>query len=132
LRYEHRFHSVVAECPFATFDGVAFDRMSQFWGVWRPAFWPIINGGFLYARGRYGLDLRQASPAAAVRSTNVPVLLIHGVAGQNIPIRHSRELHALNPRATELWELPRAGHVDALRAEPDAYVRAVTDWFQSH
>ena len=132
LRQEPRFHAAVAECSFATFEEVASDRMSQESGIWRPAFWPLVHSGFLYARVRYGLDLRQASPAAAVRSSNVPILLIHGTRDTNIPLRHSRELHALNPRAIELWEVPGAGHVAALGTEPVAYVRTVTDWFRSH
>ena len=132
LRLEPRFRAVVAECPFATFDEVASDRMSQFSGVWRPAFWPLVHSGFLYARVRYGLDLRQASPAAAVRYTNVPILLIHGTSDTHIPLRHSRELHALNPRATELWEVPGAEHVGALGTQPETYIRTVTEWFRSH
>jgi len=132
LGREPRFRAVVAECPFATFEEVASDRMSQFSGVWRPAFWPVIHTGFLYARVRYGLDLRQASPAAAVRRTNVPILLIHGTSDTHIPLRHSRELHALNPRAIELWEVPGAEHVGAMAIAGDSYVQRVTDWFRSH
>ena len=132
LRVEPRFRAVVAECPFATFEEVAFDRLAQSFHLPRPLLWPLIQGGRLYARARYGLDLRQASPAVVVARTQVPILLIHGDRDTNIPPRHSLELHALNPAATTLWEVPGATHVAAVVAAPGEYVRRVSAWFESH
>jgi len=129
---EPRFRAVVAECPFATFEEVASDRMHQFSRMPRPIFWPVVRFGFLYACMRYGLDFWQASPAAAIRSTAVPVLLIHGARDTNIPPYHSEELHALNPKATQLWEIPGAEHVAGLSQEPEAYPRKVIAWFTTH
>jgi|SRR5689334_1840176 uncharacterized protein len=126
---EPRFRAVVADCPFATFEEVAYDRMVQHGPRVRGAYWPVVNLGFLYARARYGVDLWHASPADAIRATHTPVLLIHGAADSNIPPRHSRELRAINPASTELWEVPRAGHVASLGTEPAAYCRRVIAWF---
>ena len=59
-----------------------------------------------------------------------PVLLIHGIAETNIlPSQLLRELHALNPRATELWEVPGAVHISAMAAETLAFQRRVRAWF---
>jgi uncharacterized protein len=132
LRTEPRFHAVVAECPFATFEEIAFDRLTQHSGLPRFALWPLVHGGQFYARARYGLDLRHASPAAAVSHTRVPILLIHGDRDTNIPPRHSRELHALNPQETTLWEVPGASHVAAMVTAPEEYVRRVVGWFETH
>jgi dipeptidyl aminopeptidase/acylaminoacyl peptidase len=129
LRVEPRFRAVVSECPFVTFEEISYDRMRQWGGLNRTAAWPLVRPAFFYARLRHGIDLDQASPAAVVRSTTVPILLIHGTADTNIPPRHSRELHALNPRATELWEVPGATHVTALAAEPQVYEEKVVAWF---
>jgi uncharacterized protein len=131
LRVEPRFRAVVAESPFVTFEEVAYDRMRQFAGLNRVVAWPLVRPGLFYARALYGLDLHQASPATALRATKVPVLLIHGTADRNIPPRHSRALHALNP-ATELWEVPGAGHTAALSTQPDLYERKVVEWFRTH
>jgi pimeloyl-ACP methyl ester carboxylesterase len=65
-----------------------------------------------------------------VRATQVPILLIHGTADTNVPPRHSRALHALNPQATELWEVPGARHVGSLAAQPEAYERKVVGWLK--
>ena len=91
--------------------------------------WPAIHIGFLYARVRYGLNLYRASPAEAVRSSRVPVLLIHGTSDTNIPIRHSRELHALNPDGTVLWEVAGADHGGAMGMDRELYRRRVVEWF---
>jgi dipeptidyl aminopeptidase/acylaminoacyl peptidase len=132
LPKEPRFRAVVAESPFATFEEISYDRMKQVLRLPKAAFWPVLHLGILYARVRYGLDMRQASPANAVRSTAIPILLIHGTADTNIPIRHSQELHALNPTATRLWEVQGAEHVAGLLQDPELYTKTVVSWFVSH
>lgn len=132
LGAEPRLRAVVAECPYATFREVAYDRLST------PAFpphfslWPIIQTGYVYARLRYGVDLHLASPLEAVRVTRVPILLIHGTADTNIPCRNSRELHAANPAATTLWLVQGATHTNALAMDPELYIQRVTGWFAEH
>jgi dipeptidyl aminopeptidase/acylaminoacyl peptidase len=129
---EKRFRAVVAEAPFAEFREIAYDRLAQQTALPSRLFWPIVDLGMVYGRLRYRVDLDRASPAAAVRATSVPILLIHGTEDRNIPIRHSRELHALNPAATVLWEVPGGHHVDALATTGQEYVARVLDWFGSH
>jgi dipeptidyl aminopeptidase/acylaminoacyl peptidase len=92
----------------------------------------VTESGLLYARLRYGLDLRRASPAAALRGCHTPVLLIHGTADEKTPIRHSRELRAINPEEVKLWEVPGARHTTVLADEPETYARTVVDWFRTH
>jgi len=131
LPREPQFRALVADCPFATFEEIARDRLDQRGAVGSAVSWPVVHFGFLYARLRYGLNLRDASAAAALRTSRVPVLLIHGTLDTNIPPRHSRELHALNPAMTELWEVPGAGHVASLATAPLEYQRRVLAWFGS-
>ena len=132
LKVEPRFRAIVADCPFATFEEIAYERLHQVSGIPQPFFWPVVHLGFLYADLSYGVDLRQASPLGAIRLTRVPVLLIHGTADRNIPPHHSLELHAANPAATRLWLVPGAGHVASLSTDPQNYARKVVSWFQSH
>jgi len=132
LSREPRFRALVADCPFATFDEIAHDRLAQRGIAGRVLSWPLVPLGFLYARARYGIDLWSASPAEALRRTHTPVLLIHGAEDDNIAPRHSRELHAMNPETTELWEVPRAGHVASIITQPEEYERRVLAWFGGH
>jgi fermentation-respiration switch protein FrsA (DUF1100 family) len=132
LKVEPRFRAVVADCSFATFEEVASDRLQQVSGMPKPVLWPIIRLGFIYAGVRYGVNLGLASPADAVRHTQVPILLIHGTADTNIPPRHSQELHGQNAAATKVWMVPGAGHVGSFGLDPQAYARNVVAWFESH
>jgi pimeloyl-ACP methyl ester carboxylesterase len=62
--------------------------------------------------------------------THVPILLIHGDRDTNIPPRHSRELHHVNPQSTTLWIVPGATHVATCVTAADEYARRVLAWFQ--
>lgn len=129
------FRAVVAESPFATFEDIAYDRVGQLTGLgafgWRGAAALIAEPALLYARARYGLELRSVSPLAAVRRARVPVLLIHGAADDNVYPYHSRLLQAANPRYVELWEAPGSRHVRVLRDHPEEYERRACSWFQN-
>ena len=131
-RGDPRLRAIVAECAFANFESIAFERFTQVSHLPVAALWPIIHAGFLYERVRYGVDLRQASPVDALRESKVPVLLIHGARDTNIPIHHSRELYAANRATVQLWEVPGAGHVEALFIARELYIRTVVEWFRSH
>ena len=132
LDREPRFRAVVAECPFDTFEDVAYYRLQRASKLGRWAAWPLVQFGMLYTRLIYGVDLHRASPTAAIRSAHIPILLIHGTSDVNIPPSQSMALHGLNPQWTELWLVPGAYHVAAVDAQRREYIRRVTDWFQSH
>lgn len=129
------FCAVVAESPFATFGEAAYDRLGQEFsaGAWlgRSLLRPAAVAGIEYARLRYGIDFRHASPASAVASSQVPVLLIHGLGDTNLPPRHSELIQAANPRVS-LWEPKGAGHCGASSAAPAEYERQVVTWFGEH
>jgi hypothetical protein len=133
LRAGTRFCAVVAESPFSTFREIAYDRMGQPFhlGTWvgRTVLRPVVEIGFLRARWKYGLSMDEISPERAVANSNVPVFLIHGQIDSNIPVRHSRAIHALAPK-TVLWEVPGADHCGALSVAPQEFERRVTEWFE--
>jgi uncharacterized protein len=132
LEAESRFCAVVAESAFSTFREIAYDRMGQPFhlGAWvgRTVLRPMVEVAFLRARWKYGLPMGEVSPEAAVASSQVPVLLIHGQIDGNIPLRHSRAIHARAPH-TVLWEVPGADHGGAVAAAPDEFERRIVGWF---
>jgi hypothetical protein len=132
LAVEPRFCAVVAESSFSDFREIAYDRVGQFFhtGPWlgQSAFRPAIETAFAYARWKYHLDLTEVSPETAVASSQVPVLLIHGIEDRNIPLRHSRRIAARNPRVV-LWQVPNADHCGALSAGPREFERKLLQWF---
>ncbi len=77
--------------------------------------------GLLYARWHYGVDLRRANLVDAVRSSIVPVLLIHGEDNINILPWHARALAQADPVHAQLWLVPGAGHCGAVGVAPDDF-----------
>lgn len=128
------FCAVAGESPFATFREIAYDRMGQPFhlGPWvgQTLFRPVVEFAFLRARWKYGLDMQQISPEDSVSRTTVPILLIHGQMDSNIPVRHSRRIHARNLN-TQLWEVPGADHCGAINAGPQEFERRLLSWFKS-
>jgi len=135
LQVEPNFCAAAAECPFSTFREIAYDRMGQAFhtGPWlgRTLLRPLVESAFLYAKWKYGLDLRLVSPEDAVAATKVPVLLIHGRNDTNIPIHHSRRIATRNPNVV-LWEVPHAEHSSAIAAATQEFERRLISWFESH
>lgn len=130
-----RFCAVAAESPFSSFREIAYDRVGQFFhtGPWlgRTLFRPLIETAFLYTTWRYHLRMDQVSPEAAVRTTHVPIFLIHGRNDRNIPVRHSRRLHAADP-AIVLWEVADTDHCGAISTHPIEFQTRLLAWFASH
>ncbi len=127
-----RFCAVVAESPFADFREGASDRLSQPFGggrFVRALTAPLIEGGFLYARLRFGVNMSDASPAEAVARSRVPVLLIHGDADRNILPENSERILRRGNGHVVLWRVPRACHACAYGAAPEEFERRATDWF---
>jgi hypothetical protein len=126
------FCGVVAESSFATFREIAYDRMGQPFhlGPWvgRTVMRPIVEIAFLRARWKYGLRMRDISPEDSVAATKVPVLLIHGDVDSNIPVRHSRLIHARKV-AAQIWEVPGADHCGAISKAPREFEERVLAWF---
>jgi pimeloyl-ACP methyl ester carboxylesterase len=134
LSVEPRFCAVVAESSFSSFREIAYDRMGQPFhlGPWfgRTILRPVVEFAFLYVRWKYRLDMQQISPEDSVATTRVPVLLIHGQIDSNIPIRHSRRIHARNPN-TILWEVPFADHCGAISTDPQQFEQRLLAWFSA-
>ena len=130
-----QFCAVAAESPFSDFAEIAYDRMGQPFhvGPWfgRTFLWPVVETAFLRAEWKYKFNMREVSPEKIVSLSGVPVLLIHGQIDSNIPVRHSRRIHALDAKAV-LWEVPRADHCGAISVAPEEFDRRVIEWFVSH
>ena len=126
------FCAIAAESPFANFREIAYDRMGQAFhsGPWlgRTLLRPVVEVAFLRVRWKYGIDMQTVSPEQSIATSNIPVLLIHGQADSNIPVRHSRMIHTQDPHSV-LWEVPNADHCGALSVAPKEFEDKILDWF---
>jgi uncharacterized protein len=135
LTVEPRFSAIVAESAFSSFQRIARDRVAERLpfpaGLGRVVAAPVW-AGFLYARLRYGLDFRQASPEAALARPTTPVFLIHGLSDRQTPPEHSEILAASNRRCTTLWLVPGAGHTGAYGVAPREFQDRVLRFFEAY
>ncbi len=132
---ESGFCAVAAESGFSSFRDAAYLRMGQMFGTgpWlgRTLLRPTVEAGLLYAQLRYKVDLASSSPIQAAAHTHVPILLIHGLADDNLPPINSERIKAVDPSA-QLWEPAGASHCGAISTAPEEYERRVVGWFESH
>jgi uncharacterized protein len=130
------FCAVVAESAFASFRRIAYIRVGQVFhtGAWlgQYALRPAVDLAFLYGRLTRGVNLASVSPERSVVGSQVPVLLIHGMADSNIPPQQSELIRTNNPADITLWEVPRAGHCGAVNAAYEEFNSRVPAWFASH
>jgi fermentation-respiration switch protein FrsA (DUF1100 family) len=134
LAVETRFSAIVADSAFSSFERIARDRVAERLPfpskIGRMLAIPLVWAGFLYARLRYGLDFRRASPEAAIARSMTPVLLIHGLNDQQTSPEHSKTLFAASRCAT-LWLVTGAGHTGAFGVAPPEFERRVLDFYQN-
>lgn len=125
------FTAAVAESAFSCFDAIGRYRLTQATGLPDPFTLPVVEAGLYYARVGHGVDLRDACPQRALLedSRETAVLLVHGTEDTNIPVEHSRRLHALPRNKLDIWEVPGAGHVRVLTHSPEEYPRRVLAFF---
>jgi len=77
-------------------------------------------------------NLTAAEPELSVVESRIPILLIHGLADDNIPPRQSEMIRAHNPSDITLWEVPDAGHCGAVSVGAEEFDKQVLGWFSSH
>ena len=135
LAVEPRFSAIVADSSFSSFERIARDRVAEKLPLPETAGTllapPLVKAGLVYARLRYGLDFRAASPEAAIAHSTTPFLLIHGLDDRNTLPEHSKILAASNPRITELWLVPGARHTGAFGVAPKEYEKRILDFYQN-
>jgi uncharacterized protein len=128
------FCAIVSDSAYATFLEAGLDRVSRRIGLGDAGRWvgrPAAYAGLGYVRVRYGVNLLDARPVAAIARIHAPVLLIHGDADQNTPAYHAVALAAAQPSA-ELWLVPGATHTAAWRAAPHEFPRRIVAFFRRH
>ena len=128
------FCAIVSDSAYATFLEAGLDRVARPLGLGDAGRWvgrPAAYTGLGYVRLRYGVDLLDARPVAAIARIHAPVLLIHGDADRNTPAYHAVALAAAQPRA-DLWLVPGATHTAAWRAAPAEFPRRIVAFFRRH
>jgi pimeloyl-ACP methyl ester carboxylesterase len=127
------FRSLVVECPYSDLRASGEDRVREMapglptW-LGGPLSKIMIQSALIYAKLRFGVDMREVSPVRDIARIQVPIFLIHGLEDTKTPSWHSVALQKANPKAV-LWLVPGAGHAGASSTLPEEFNTRVLDWF---
>jgi dipeptidyl aminopeptidase/acylaminoacyl peptidase len=98
----------------------------------RMTWWPLIEPSFWWIRLRYGLDMKSAQDGvAAIRGSQVAVLLIHGSEDQGAALAGAERLRDANPQRTDLVVIRGANHEWFSEDRPEIMIRLLA-WFDAH
>ncbi len=119
--FRDRIRALVIESTFSGYVEIAREKFADHWFTWPFQWIPSLT-----------VDDR-FSPLPAIKTISpIPLLILHGDRDATVPVHHGRELYdaALEPK--QLWIVPGAGHIQAMRetAQRDRlveYLRAALD-----
>lgn len=90
----------------------------------------LLNSAEYLAERRFGIDWDYTRYFPGPRPG--PILLIHGIEDEDVPIATSDKLAALHPEAIfDYWRVPGAGHVEAWNVDPAEYERRMLAFLTS-
>lgn len=74
-------------------------------------------------------DLEETPPIEAMKACRLPILFIHGDGDDFVPCDMSRQNHAACSAKKGLVTVPDTGHGLAYLKDPEAYIKALADFF---
>ena len=110
---------IAVDCPFADSEELFRQWVAQRLPIPAGLIMPYFEW---LARVRFGYRVRETSPIAAVRLSEVPILFMHGKADTLIPCSHSEELlRACRDGRSELHLFDGADHAQSIVSDRARY-----------
>lgn len=102
--YRANVRAIVIDSAFSDYRRIVRDKAASFFLTW-PFQWLLpqtVDNDF--------------SPAASVHAVSpIPLLFIHGERDSVVPLEHSKRLYARAAQPKEIWVVPDAGHIQAVK-----------------
>lgn len=103
-RYREHIRAVVIDSAFSDYQRIGQEKLAAV-----PLTWPFQWFASVAVDDRY-------SPQASVAMLSpIPLLLIHGDQDTLVPLHHSQRLFELAGYPKQLWVIPGAGHIQAIK-----------------
>ena len=102
--YRANIRALVVDSAFSSFRGITREKLSAFWLTW-PLAWPL----------GLTIDDDHSAIKSVARVSPIPLLVIHGEDDGIVPPEHGQRLYDVAQAPKELWRVPAAGHIQALR-----------------
>ena len=101
-----KLQALIVDSTFSSFPEIVRDKLRVFWVTWVLQY-PLT----MFTSNRY-------SPIAAVKKLDgLPLLILHGENDEIVPAYHSPRLFEAAGEPKELWMVPGAAHIEALRRQ---------------
>jgi len=104
--YRANVRAIVIDSAFSDYRRIVKDKAASFFLTW-PFQWLLpqtVDNDF--------------SPAASVHAVSpIPLLFIHGERDSVVPLEHSKRLYARAAQPKEIWVVPDAGHIQAMKSK---------------
>ena len=84
---------------------------------------------YYYDNGRRYPSELKAQVNAAIRKTEAPILIVHGLDDDFVIPESAPLLYDAAPGPAELWQPEGVGHSDLWEVKPEAYQERAFDWF---
>jgi len=111
--------ALVLDSAFSDYRRIAREKLSAHIITWAFQWLPALTVDNDY------------TPENSVQAVSpIPLLLIHGERDEIVPPAHSERLYALAREPKELWIVPDAGHIEAMRIE--SVRRRLADFILRH
>lgn len=114
--------AVVADSPYGSVYQLFSYQMKRMFHL--PAF-PLLDSTSLVTKMRAGYLFKEASSLKAVRTTEVPILYIHGKADTFVPVKNAIELYQNTSSSSEIFLVEGANHGEAYASQPMEYKQKV-------
>ena len=126
LKLSARFYKVVgiaADCPYSSAKQIIKKVICEM-GLPKDLVYPFVRLG---ARifGRFDPD--KCNPSDAVRSSKLPILLVHGEADGFVPLEMSMEIAEANPEI-EFYAFSNADHGKSFIADTKRYKKILSEF----
>lgn len=127
LELPENVKGIIADCPYSTPKGIILK-------VAKDLKFPVkISYPFIYLSALiFGhFRLTDASPAEAVKHTNIPILLIHGEGDGFVPCSMSKEIYDACASKATLVTIPNADHGMSYLEDAVRYEQVILDFLQN-
>ena len=127
--HDPQIRAVVDDCGFSDAQNVIATSFERF--IHLPAF-PFAPITVWIASRRAGIDIAKVRPVDVVSEISPrPILIIHGLADEVVPVTNSERNFAAAREPKELWLVPNAGHGKAHDEDKADYEKKVIGFFDS-
>jgi pimeloyl-ACP methyl ester carboxylesterase len=123
---EPGIRGLVADSAFADIRDMIKSEVPK--RIFLPAWFIPFPEIIIAARLRYQIDLAKIVPENVIGNLGYPVLLIHCVDDERIPVEHFERLYYEAPKSST-WRLESCQHAQAFHTDPTAYIKEVSSYF---